>query len=67
MRISEKQLLGYSFGEVNWDKYSFLLRRVPVRNWYPRLGLRVSICQWQKEWAKWDVEEVEGSRAEGPH
>jgi hypothetical protein len=67
VRLSEEHLLGYSFGEINWDKYSFLLRPVPVHNWYPRLGLRCSICLWQKEWAKWEVEEAEGSSAEGPH
>ena len=67
VRLSTKQLLGYSCGEVNWDKYSFLLRPVPVHNRYPRLGLRCSICLWQKEWAKWEVEEAEGSSAEGPH
>ncbi len=49
VRISEKQLLGYRFGEVNWDKYIFLSS--PAHN----------------QWGNWDVEEEEGSRAEGPH
>jgi hypothetical protein len=65
VRLSENLLLGHSIGEVNWDKYLFLLS--PVHNRYPRLGLRSDICLWKKEWGKWDVQDEERRRIEGPH
>ena len=65
VRVSSNVLHSLSFGEVNWDKYVFLLSSVHDRK--PRLGSRAYLSHWKKEWWVRDVDSDEGSSEEGPH